>query len=274
MQGGQNRQPLGYTIVEVLIVLAVSSFMFLIAANFINGKQEHTAFVQGTNEMASRLQGLVEQVTDGHYSDIPLSCAPGTPLDFSGSTVTQGTNQSCVFLGKILHFYRSGTTFPQNYETISLADARSATSANWNVSATGIPNLTTQSVVPQNLEVHRMTIVDASGATNISAYNIGFAQGLGTADALAATDPNAPTYQSGSQTISLIYARVVLNQAGPIGAGNETAVTGSTRVRAAKSATFCLSDGTRSANLSIGGAPNNSNRLSIRVQQLGAVPCP
>ena len=59
MLGGRNRhskQPFGYTIVEVMIVLAVSSAMFLIAANFINGKQERTAFSQGSNEMVSQLQ--------------------------------------------------------------------------------------------------------------------------------------------------------------------------------------------------------------------------
>ena len=276
MQGGKNRQPLGYTVVEVLIVLAVSAFMFLIAANFISGKQEHTAFIQGTNEMASRLQDTVEQVTDGHYSDIGIACtASGGALTINLSAPKQGQNQECVFLGKLVHFYTANPGQPPaNYEIISMADARSATSANWNSSATGVENLTTQGTVPQSLEVRRMKVVDSSGASDYGAYNIGFAQGLGTADALAPLDPNAPPYQSGSQTISLIYASPILNQNSAIGAGNEKNITGAGNVKLATSAVICLSDGTRSAKLFIGGASNNSNQLSIRVQQLGVVACP
>jgi prepilin-type N-terminal cleavage/methylation domain-containing protein len=273
MQGGENRQPLGYTIVEVLIVLAISAVMFVIAANFINGKQERTAFIQGVNEMASRLQDTVDQVTNGHYSDVPISCsAPGGPLDINVSSPQQGKNQECVFLGKIVHFYANGTTFPQNYETISLADSRSAKSgANWNDSATGIQTLTTQGTIPQNLEVHSMTITPSSGPPSPSdgtVYNIGFAQGLGTADALS-----PDTYQSGSQTINLIYASSVLNQSSAVGAGNEKSITGAV-LQIAQSATICLSDGNRSANIFIGGVSNNSNQLSIRVEQLGTAPCP
>lgn len=54
MKGGKS--PLGYTVVEVMIVLAVSGIMFLVAANFINGKQQKTSFANGVNEMASRIQ--------------------------------------------------------------------------------------------------------------------------------------------------------------------------------------------------------------------------
>ncbi len=74
MPGGRNRQSLGYTIVEVLVVLAVSSFMFVIAANFINGRQERASFASGSNDLASALRNVLNQVADGHYSDVPMTC--------------------------------------------------------------------------------------------------------------------------------------------------------------------------------------------------------
>ena len=74
MLGGKNKQPLGYTIIEVMIVLAVSGLMFIIAATFINGKQQRATFTAGVNEMASELQNVIEQVNDGSYADVPLNC--------------------------------------------------------------------------------------------------------------------------------------------------------------------------------------------------------
>ena len=68
MNGG--KRPLGYTIIEVMIVLAVSGVMFIIAASFISGKQESTAFTEGANEFASQLQQTIAEVADGQYSDV------------------------------------------------------------------------------------------------------------------------------------------------------------------------------------------------------------
>ncbi len=105
MKGG--KLPLGYTIVEVLVVLAVSGVLFLLAADFITGKQSKTSFQQGSNELVSRLQAIVEEVSTGHYADIPLTCdAFSNPsrLIFDPTVKPQGSNQDCVFLGKIIHF--------------------------------------------------------------------------------------------------------------------------------------------------------------------------
>ncbi|HSW85615.1 MAG TPA: prepilin-type N-terminal cleavage/methylation domain-containing protein [Candidatus Saccharimonadales bacterium] len=115
--GQKNKNPInhlaGYTIIEVMIVLAISGVMFLIASTFINGKQEKASFAQGVNEMASTIQNVLEQVTDGQYSDIPVNCdyyAPGIGTDTvhqSGASIAhpnQGMNTNCVFLGKMFDF--------------------------------------------------------------------------------------------------------------------------------------------------------------------------
>lgn len=271
MKGGKT--PLGYTIVEVMIVLAVSGVMFLIAANFINGKQEHTAFTEGSNDLVSRLQNIAQDVTDGHYSDWPITCdanPSGTAISFPASgSPGQGANPKCVFLGKLVHFYISGTALPQAYETFSLAAARNITGSLPQPGVKAIPGLTDQSTVPQNLYVQGMHVLDLTGNDHPSVSNIGFAQGLGTIP-----DPTAGVYQSGAQTVGLVYTTALDNAA----AGSVTAIAGGA-VQPAKSAVICLSDGTRYAQVFIGGtngsAPssNNGNQLNVSVQQLGTVAC-
>ncbi len=277
MLGGQNKKmPLGYTIIEVIIVLAISGIMFLIAANFINGKQEHTAFSEGTNDMVNQLQNIVDDVNDGHYSDIPINCDGGSPgaaaLSFpSGTPSGQGSNQSCLFWGKMLGFY--GDSQPTTYQLFSLAVSRfyanpdgSGTIPTGGTDAVGvIPSLTTSATVPQSLYVPtgKMTVTPATGSP-VTAYSIGFVQGLGN----TATVSGSTTYGSGIQDVSLVYDS---SQTTPPAASY---IPANAAINPAKSATICLSDGTRYAEILIGGlgsgaSANNNNQLSISSQQLG-----
>jgi len=260
MKGGK-KTPLGYTIIEVMIVLAVSGVMFLIAANFINGKQEKTAFTQGVNEMASRIQDVIEQVTDGQYSDVLLQCSwngPGTPTTVSpvvSATPTQGTNSNCVFLGKLVSFT---DPTPDQYQVVSLAAGRAdatngVTPSLANVDPAVITSLTTTATTNQSLNVTGMSVTDSSGAKHINTYyNIGFVEGLGTGDGV-------DSFQSGSQTVSLVYSS--LSPAGINGATTTTNVG----LNTAQAAVICLSDGTQSAQINLG---TNNNQLNINVQRL------
>lgn len=286
MLGGQNKKmPLGYTIIEVIIVLAISGIMFLIAANFINGKQEHTAFVQGTNDMVNQLQNIVDDVTDGHYSDVPLKCEVGGGNAISVSqdvTGSQGSTQNCVFLGKMISF--EGAAQPTNYQLFSLAALRSFTTTDGTIPAAGspsvsaIPGLTVNGTIPQSLYLPntatgKMTVTPLTGAPQVN-YSIGFVQGLGST--------NESGYVSGTQTVGLVYdSGLNTPTTTTIVDGTEngpSSLVNGTNIKPAKSATICLSDGTRYARIFIGGATtgasgNNSNQLSISSQQLGTTPC-
>lgn len=270
MLGGKNkqhRQPLGYTLVEIMIVLAVSGFMFLIAANFINGKQEKAAFTQGSNDMGSRLQKTVEDITDGHYSDVPLTCnVVGSHLVVNTTaTGSQGQTPDCVFLGKIVRFYDAGSGQRDHYSVYSVAADRNITDfPNSLVSA--IYGLTSKSLVPQSLYVKRMDVIDAGGSNHNHVFNIGFLQGLGNIDVTTGT------YLSGAQQpVQLVYANTT--------SGSEGAITGNI-IQPAKSATICLTDGSRYAEIFVGGpttgaqaGSSNNNELNISVQQLGVNSC-
>ena len=254
-----KKQQFGYTIVEVMIVLAVSGMMFVIAANFINGKQQRTSFFQGSNDMGNIIQKVIDDVTNGHYSDVSLSCtSPGGMVNVTGTSGdTQGTNPNCVFLGKLVHFYRTSPTTPiQNYEIISIADARSASGVLPHPTVAMIGDLTIKAKIPQSLIVSRMTIAKQSG-TNIDGYSIGFVQSAGTIP-----DPSNGKYSNGGQTVSMVYSSMT-NMAVPAVAG-----AFGPNLMPARSATICLTDGTRYANILIGGA-NSGGQLNVKVKQLG-----
>ncbi len=266
MKGGSR--PLGYTILEVMIVLAISGVMFLIAATFINGKQQRAAFTQGVNELASRFQGVIEEVTDGQYSDIPFSCSyvSGTTLTISGGAgVTQGSNQACVFLGKFLHFGVGGDL--NAYEVFSLAGARvdpntgtpvvSLANAKLTPISGGGVDLTRNETIPQGLQFAGEKVAGTGGGSGF--YGFGFMQGLG------ALDPVTNAYQSGSQDIALYFSPTLNTpQTEPAAITNIEA-----GISLAQSVNICVADrplpdpNAKLATIVIG---TNNNRLNADVQ--------
>lgn len=250
MNGGKNRHPPGYTILEVMIVLTISGVMFLIAAQFIGGKQGASSFTAGVNDMASQVQNVLEQVTDGQYSDVPLGCTFNGVTTNAGAPANpgQGTNAACVFLGKMLHF--TGTIPTHTYETYSIAGGRVDSSGNPITSLTAadpavITALTTKSVVPQSLNIRNITI---NGSATQS-FAIGFFQGQGAI--------SGGTLQNGAQTVSLYYDS---NDSAPSnGAYNGSILS----LQQANSIDICVTDGIRYADIVLGGNSNAGNASQL-----------
>jgi type II secretory pathway pseudopilin PulG len=106
MRGGEQKQ--GYTIVEVMIFLAISSLMFIMAAGFISGRQARSEFRQGMNDINSQVQQTINDVSNGFYpSNGDFACSAdnsgSTPTFPNGANVT-GTNKGCTFIGKVMQF--------------------------------------------------------------------------------------------------------------------------------------------------------------------------
>jgi prepilin-type N-terminal cleavage/methylation domain-containing protein len=288
MKGG--KRPLGYTIVEVMIVLAVSGVMFLIAAQFINGKQAQTAFSEGTNDLASQIQAIIEDVTDGHYSGIPVSCTGSGPLVIGvGTPGTQGQNLNCVFLGKLLHF--SENDIPTQYEVFSLAGALNVTAGGCATvsgpaadplcdsatpictsdscnSSTDPADLTTQAVVPQSLDVPLLSITPAATVGDptptplTTSFGIGFVQSFGAVTGGA--------YQTGSPTVEMIYAPGLTNSStNNYENGAATAIEQPGGIAAAQQVDICVTDGSRWADITIGSSA--TTQLSVDVK-MGVTP--
>lgn len=301
------RTPVGYTIVEVMIVLAVSGVMFLIAANFINGKQEATSFPQGVNGLASNIQNTIEQVTDGQYSDIDFTCtfsygdsnvsitnSGGQTTGNSANNIgedTQGTQSTCIFLGKVIQFNESGGVgggipSQQQYETFTLAggrlnnnqepiglDTTNPTTPLDNDAPTPIsPQLTVQSSIPQSLNVIGMHLENVnsepttyggtfpSGISNN--FAMGFIQNLGTA--------GNPGTQNGAQQISLYYVNSFTGvESSSVAPG---LINGSSLVPVptGQEIVLCVTDYKRYAYVEVGSA---NNQLEVKVRMLGTSQC-
>lgn len=289
--------PLGYTIVEVMIVLAVSGVMFLIAANFIGGRQQSVSFTQGVNELASNIQNTIEEVSDGKYSDVDLSCSFSYPSSAATAFVngtggsTQGQNTNCIFLGKVLHFNIadgvSGATPAEQYETLTLAGGR-LDNANTPVymdaahvcapldndgpvivggaPGNAVGGLTTIQAVPQLLDVIDVSLqtigsVPATpGVCTVASGSTSY--GIGFLQDLG-TANEAP-----AKPIDLYYvAGLGANTA--VGTGN---VNGTTlmRVPVQDDIVMCISDGVHWATINLG---NENNQLAVDVKMLGTTPC-
>lgn len=125
MNGGKNK---GYTIVEVMIVLAITGFMFVIAAVFINGKQGQVEFRQSVTDLNNQISAAINDVANGFYpSGQAFSCTatPGSSpvLAYMSPPPEQGSNNDCILLGKMLHFTTAGSVTPY-LEVISVAGNR------------------------------------------------------------------------------------------------------------------------------------------------------
>lgn len=119
MNGGPKSG--GYTIVEVLIVLAVTGSLFLMAMIFINGRQAETEFNQGIRDAQARIDTVVTQVANGvSVSSGNISCnvTAGT-LSISAGATNPGTNGDCVMMGKVIKF-----THGADYHIFTVVGAR------------------------------------------------------------------------------------------------------------------------------------------------------
>ncbi|HET6864126.1 MAG TPA: hypothetical protein VFH37_02940 [Candidatus Saccharimonadales bacterium] len=101
----------GYTIVEVMIFLAISLFIAMASWSLISGKQAETDFNQKMRDTQSKLQDWMNDVSTGFTGADPsqqnCSIVGGRPSIQTGGP---STTPQCVFLGKAIQF----TDFPTN----------------------------------------------------------------------------------------------------------------------------------------------------------------
>jgi prepilin-type N-terminal cleavage/methylation domain-containing protein len=96
----------GFTLLEVMITMAVSSMMLISAIVLFNGQQRKTQFAQSARDLQLTIQGVANDTSTGYFPNSSYTCTPSpTGPHLSALTATQqGANQGCVFLGKAIHF--------------------------------------------------------------------------------------------------------------------------------------------------------------------------
>lgn len=120
MRGGKNAR--GFTIVETLVVLAVTGGLFMAIAVTLSGKQSRTEFQQSIQEIKSQIEQTINEVGTGFYPNTNnFRCTAGGsgPVLTAGVT-NQGENTGCVFLGKVMQFGITGTS-PEQFRVFTVA---------------------------------------------------------------------------------------------------------------------------------------------------------
>lgn len=103
----------GYTIVEVLVFLAVSGVIFVAAVLLFQGQQGKTQFDQSMRDLNSKVEQYVNDVNGGFFpgSDkYGCSVGAGSRPVLNNNPSGLGANQSCIFLGKAIGVTAGGNS--------------------------------------------------------------------------------------------------------------------------------------------------------------------
>jgi type II secretory pathway pseudopilin PulG len=88
----------GFTVVETLIVLAITGVMFVAIVGVVSGRQSKTQFNQAANNITAEIEQVISEVQSGYYPDVGVhECA-------YGSAESQGKVKECATLGKLVSF--------------------------------------------------------------------------------------------------------------------------------------------------------------------------
>lgn len=197
MNSNHRPKARGFTIVEVMIVLAVTSVMFLSVALVISGKQASAEFQSSIHDVQAQIQQIITETASGTFPDTNnFSCTGSLTgsgnVNITTGTSTQGTNVGCVFLGKVVHFSSGSSTF----SVFPLAGLQGATGT---LDSAG-PTLVTPAKTLNNLQ-YGLTAVKmyANGNTSQNIGSLAFTQSLGTGVSVTAGNS-----VSGVQTMNLV----------------------------------------------------------------------
>ncbi len=100
-----GKQSLGFTILEVMIVLASTGALLTIALTMIGGQISKTNLNQSRRSTLIGFQDIMNQVTTGSYVfSKDINCTGNPPkISTVAGTGVQGGNNGCIFLGKAIY---------------------------------------------------------------------------------------------------------------------------------------------------------------------------
>lgn len=121
MKGGRKAR--GFTIIETLMVLAISAGLFVAVAATLAGRQNRTEFDQSIQDIKAQIQQAISEVGSGVYANTNnFTCTPGgLGPNLTAGSGNQGGNSGCIFLGKAIQFGVSGTSNPEETRSYIIA---------------------------------------------------------------------------------------------------------------------------------------------------------
>ena len=171
----------GYTIVEVMIFLAVTGALFAMIALSFAGQRGRTQFQTSAREIESRIRDLVNDTSTGFYqTSESFSCVAGASgPSFTNPNSEQGANQACIFIGRALQF--SGGS--SDYDVYTVAGLRRESTENKEVEnfaeakpqavvGGAVNNVTEELVLPNGASLASMYYNNGSGDIPVNGFGL------------------------------------------------------------------------------------------------------
>jgi prepilin-type N-terminal cleavage/methylation domain-containing protein len=122
----------GFTIVETMIVLAITGILFVSVVTVMSGRQGKAQFQQSINAVKTEIEQIITEVQTGYYPNprnFNCTIGPSGAPVITGSTSAneQGSNMGCVFMGKTIQFLVTDGG-SERYAIYPLAGLQTATS--------------------------------------------------------------------------------------------------------------------------------------------------
>lgn len=257
MKRGRN-QSLGYTIVEVLVVLTVSSMLLVSALLLVGGAQNKTEFNQAIRDIQQQINDVSNNVGTGYYArPANFNCdASGPSLTFPSGASQRGANKDCIFIGRVIKF---STT--DEFTIYNIAGARTYTcgvatcevSAMTNAKPTVVSNTNEKLHLKGGLIAKTIKGLRNPGA-NTNGGSLGFFSTLGKQKGV-----NPEQLENGAQQIDVIDIGTVVDPSSGTLPSNidGTFVSGyDTKVNPNQGVELCFQSGTTDQYgvITIGGA--------------------
>lgn len=211
-RGDKSPQSDGFTVVETMIVLAITGLLFASAVILINGRQRKTEFAVGVRQIQQSFQQIVNETESGYFpGNANFSCninpSGGLSITTSGAR-EQGSNGDCIFVGKTIvvsgvHNDSLRVYTMAGRRLVSGRDVEQLHEAQPTVIATSTNNPAAPNLINEIRLTNGLTFRGARiGSTHIAADNVG---GLTIASTLANFN-KTDTGQSGTQNFVLYRA--------------------------------------------------------------------
>jgi hypothetical protein len=154
----------GYTVVEVLIFLAISAVMFVIAFAGTHQQQNGESFRQSINDIELKIRESFNNVDNGYFGNDGTKNCTSDPVSFvvTITDVNGGGNSQCVFVGKELDFSAAALS------VITLVGSRLAPSTSFEGSINN-STLTETYQITNSVTLNKMILSDGlnySGSVN------------------------------------------------------------------------------------------------------------
>lgn len=201
MRVGNSR---GFTIVEVIIFLTVSSALLVGAMSLISGQFARTEFRQAVGETQSVVDDVANNVSTGYYQGPGLN---GNCVNFGGEPTVQagnverGRNATCMIVGQVIRFdsNTSMTTYPvigfRSRGVGQLTDNLSNDSTGALATVLNQPAYRSVTAYPGGLTARWASFIDASG-TKRTIRGLAFVSSVGVLQ----SGTNTP----GSLTVNIV----------------------------------------------------------------------